>query len=65
MFQFEKNALGEFLKNLNFPSNRQQLIDKAKAAGLPQQVLMLLQRLEDKPYNSAQEVEDNLHAHKA
>lgn len=65
MFEFEKKALDEFLKGLKFPLDKEKIIQKSTDADLPHQVQLLLQRLDERKYGSAQEVEQGLAAHKA
>jgi hypothetical protein len=65
MFQFERQALERFLKSAKFPLTQQQLIDQAQEAEVPHQIVSLLQRLDDRTFKSAEEVENQLAAHKA
>lgn len=55
-FNFEKHALDNFLKTVNFPASKHSLIDLASKANIPSTVLTMLQGLPDKDFKSADEV---------
>ncbi len=55
-FQFEKNAINNFLNSLQYPLNKTQLIEMAKDRDMPLTVISLLQRLPDHEFTSADEV---------
>lgn len=65
MFKFEQKALEDFLANQRFPASKEQVLEKAQSAELPHQILLLMQRLDDRQYGSAEDVEKDLAAHKA
>ena len=65
MFSSERKMLDNFLHTLDFPMGRDDLIDRAEQAGLPIQFMGLLQRLENRDYQSAEDVEETLAIHKA
>ena len=64
MFQFEKQKLESFLKARRYPIDRQGLIREAEK-NLPHQIVLLLQRLEDRSYSSPEEVDQAMAAHHA
>lgn len=63
MFQFEKNALQNFLKAVAFPIDRPKLLAEASKHDLPAQVVSMLQRLPEQSYANAEEVDHALAAH--
>lgn len=65
MFQYERKKLDNFLHSLSFPLSREALIEDAEKADLPTQFLGMLQRLEARQYESVEDVESTLAAHKA
>ncbi len=65
MFQYERVALDQFLQTLDYPQDREHVIQAAKETTLPPAAFKLLQRLDDKQYDSAQDVEDDLRQHRA
>jgi hypothetical protein len=65
MFQSERKMLDKFLHSLTFPLARDALIAQAEKADLPVQFMGMLQRLEDRPFKSVEDVEETLTAHKA
>lgn len=65
MFQFEKHALDDFLHTLPYPSSKHDLLDKANHSELPHHLVLLMQRLEEREYTAAEDVEENLLTHKA
>lgn len=65
MFRFEQEKLDKFLKDLKYPLSRRTLIEQVEAQDLPPATLGLLQRLENRDYRSAEDVEQELGAHKA
>lgn len=65
MFQYERQALDRFLATAKYPCNACDLVDQANNAGVPHQVVLLLQRLEDRQYSSGSDVEQELTVHKA
>jgi hypothetical protein len=60
MFQFEKNALLNFFNSIEYPVNKQKLIDLAKDRDLPLQLIAVLQRLPDREFSSADEINHEL-----
>lgn len=65
MFKYEREAMERFLQSTEFPLDRDQLIERAEQADLPHQLVLLMQRLEERPYSNADEVEHALLAHRA
>jgi len=65
MFQYERKELDKFLSMASYPTSRDELIEQANRSKLPHLVVLLLQRLEDRQYQSADEVEQELSVHKA
>lgn len=65
MFQSERIVLEHFLQALKYPMDKQQIIQQAEEKSLPRQLVQLLQRLDEKQYAGADEVESTLLAHKA
>jgi len=65
MFQSERKMLDKFLHSLTFPIGRGAIIEQAEKVDLPVQFLGMLQRMEDRQFTSAQDVEETLAAHKA
>ncbi len=50
----------DFLKKLNFPVGKQNIIDQAKQHGMDENITSMLQKLPDKQYNSASDVTSEL-----
>jgi hypothetical protein len=46
----------KYLKGLNYPASKQQLIDKAKENNAPEDVLLTLESLEEEEYHSPVDV---------
>ncbi len=46
-----------YLKGVDFPAEKQKIVDMAKSNGAPDMVVQWLNRLPDKRYNSSTEVE--------
>lgn len=65
MFDFERKRTEKFLGSLTYPVSKERIIEQAAQAELPHQVLLLMQRLDERQYASADEVEQDLAAHKA
>lgn len=65
MFQFERQKMDSFLKSLNYPIAKDQLIERARQAGLPSSLFQLFERLEGDRFDNADAVEDSLAAKKA
>ncbi len=61
-FQFEKTALSNFLKGLSYPVDKAKLLQIAAEKDLPQQVIATLQRLPDRQFSSAEEINSQLPA---
>ena len=62
-FQFEKDAIINFLKTVDYPASKQKILDLAKDHELPLQVISMLQRLpEDHEFSSPDEVNHELTA---
>lgn len=65
MFQSERQAMDRFLNSLAYPASKQQILDQASHSDLPHQLALLLQRLDDRTYASADRVEEDLAVHNA
>jgi hypothetical protein len=65
MFPSERKTLDKFLHSLSYPLGRGVLVEDAEKANLPVQFMGMLQRLEDRKYQSVEDVEATLAAHKA
>lgn len=62
-FQFEKTALSNFLGDIDYPTDKNRIIEQAKDRELPLQVIAMLQRLpEDRDFSNADEVQHELAA---
>jgi hypothetical protein len=46
-----------FLKGINFPADKQKILDTAKSKGAPDMVVQWLNKLPEKQYSSTAEVE--------
>ncbi len=51
------SQLTMYLKNIDFPADKQQIIEAAKSNGAPEQVMQMLNRLPDKQYTRSNEIE--------
>jgi Protein of unknown function (DUF2795) len=51
------SQVGMYLKNVNFPANKQKIVEMAKSAGAPENVLQMLNKLPDKQYTQQHEIE--------
>lgn len=60
-FQFERNAMDNFLKGVQYPATRDQLIDQAKDRDLPLQIISMLQRLPDREFSSSEDAIHEMH----
>jgi hypothetical protein len=49
-------AAERYLKGLNFPANKKNLIDRAKINQAPQEIIRLLKQVADKNYTSPIEI---------
>ncbi len=45
-------AIERYMKGIHFPANKDDLVNRAKENGAPSDVLHVLDRFEDKDYNS-------------
>ena len=45
-------AVERYIKGTNFPANKKQLMEKAKSNSAPQDIINVLNKFEDKQYNS-------------
>lgn len=50
-------GIAKFLKGVDFPVDKQQLLQHAKQQGAMQEVIQSIQQLEDRQYNSMSDVE--------
>ncbi len=46
-----------YLKDINFPADKQKIVDMAKSKGAPENIVQWLNRLPDKQYSSTNEIE--------
>ena len=51
------SQLTMYLKNVDYPANKQKILDAAKANGAPENVIQMLNRLPDKQYMRSNEIE--------
>ena len=51
------SRLAMYMKGINFPADKQMLVNKAKSNGAPDNVMEFMNRLPEKQYNRANEVE--------
>ena len=65
MFKFEKQRLIGFLDKAQFPADKDSLIHQAEKANLPHQLVLLMQRLDPRSYESPHDVEQSMLAHRA
>ena len=47
----------KYLKNIDFPADKQTIVDSAKSNGAPETVIQMLNRLPDKQYMRSNEIE--------
>jgi hypothetical protein len=48
----------QYMKGIDFPADREKIISVAKANGAPENVMAFMNRLPDRDYNRANEVEE-------
>lgn len=59
----EDVSVGEiqsYLGGVDYPKNKQQLIDHARSQGAPQEVIDLLQKMEDKQFHDPTDVSQSI-----
>lgn len=56
MKQYDKTKMDECLNTIDFPADKQLIIDQAKDGGADNQELRVLERIEEKDYASKGEV---------
>ncbi|MBE0481614.1 MAG: DUF2795 domain-containing protein [Dehalococcoidia bacterium] len=50
--------LAVYMKGIDFPAGKQQLLQQAKTNGAPEKVISIMNQLPDRQYNRANEVEE-------
>lgn len=58
MHKFSASAIQLFLKGVDYPANKQKLLQAAKTNGAPQNVIDVMNKLPDRSFNQANEVEE-------
>ena len=49
-------SMEKYLKGINFPVNKQKLVEQAKTNGAPNEVINTIQRLPEEKFNSSADV---------
>ncbi len=50
--------LSRYLEGIDFPADKQTIIDTAKSNGAPDNIMQWMNRLPDREYNRANEIEE-------
>lgn len=52
------SQISMYLKNMDFPTDKQKIVDMAKSSGAPETVIMMLNKLPNKQYMRSSDVEE-------
>ncbi len=53
----DTSQISMYLKNMEYPTDKQKIIDMAKSHGAPESVIMMLNKLPNKQYTRSSDVE--------
>lgn len=52
------SQVSQYLRGVNFPADKQKIVDMAKSNGAPDPIVQMLNRLPSKQYNRQNEIEE-------